>query len=198
MKKTFVSVLATFLLLMMLALPMSAFAANLADGKYAVDYTLSSKTGLQKELIPASLVLKDGKQYVELVFNDAEVDKLYLGDKVILPAREMKSPYRFATGTYQVFNLPLEKVNQDITFTLHTRGNNLVTDDYIINVKDVDPNFDAKAQAEEIKTKNFGAQEYRFYDWHTGMSFSLWGPFLFLAVEGILIAVGIAYFKKKG
>lgn len=185
MKKTVLSLLLVFVLMFALAVP--AFALD--DRTYPVDYKISTETGIQKCLIPAALRVKDGKNYVALVFNDSEVDKLYLGDEEILPIGSIDAPYKNFTGNFNVFDLPLEAFGEDITFVLHTRGNNLVTDEYIINVAEYDESFDADAQYAAVKADNLGAQESRFYDWHTGMSVSLWGPFVFLGFVAIAIFV---------
>lgn len=200
MMKKFVSVLVS--LVMVLAMVVPAFAADAAktdlkDGSYAVDYTISTETGIQKLILPATLLVKDGKAYVQLVFNDTEVDKLYLGDEEILPVAETKSGYRFDTGTYQVFELPVADFGEDVNFVLHTRGNNLVTDNYTVNVADYDADFDAEAQAEAVQQDNLGAKESRFYDWHVGMPFSLWGPFAFIALVAIAIFVVEKLLKDK-
>ena len=191
MKKTVLSIVLALVLMLALFVPAFAFDGD----KYAVDYTLKTETGIQKLLLPAMLIERDGKYLAELVFNDAEVDKLYLGDQEILPVGERKSPYKNYTGTYQIFELPIEALNEDVEFVLHTRGNNLVTDKYVINMPEFDPSFDAAAQLEAVKADNFGAQESRFYDWHTGMSVSVWGPFLFLGIEALAL---IFMFKKLG
>jgi len=189
MKKVLCSLLLTAALLAAVLIP----AAALEDGTYAVNYELSTETGIQKCLLPARLVVKDGENYVQLVFNDAEVDKLYVDGEELLPVDETKSGYRNDIGTYQVFELPLPAFGREVPFSLHTRGNNLVLDDYTITVQDYDEDFDADAQAEEVRLDNLGAQEYRFYDWHVGMSFSVWGPFVLLAV--VIVAV-LVFWKK--
>lgn len=185
MKKTIISLV----LALSLILTFSVSALALDDGKYSVDYTISTETGIQKLLVPAAVVVVDGKEYIELVFNDSEVDKLYYEDQEILPIGEAPAPYKNFIGKYQVFDLPLDGYNKDIPFVLHTRGNNLVTDEYIINVSEYDEAFDADAKREEVKRDNIGAQESRFYDWHTGMSVSLWGPFVFLGIVAIAIYI---------
>ncbi len=173
---------------LMLTMVVPAFA--LSDGTYAVDYKISTETGIQKLILPAKLVVKDGKQYAELVFNDVEVDKLYLESTEILPVGQTKSGYGNDIGTYNVFQLPIEGTGVKTTFVLHTRGNNLVTDDYTITLSDYDANFDAEQQAADVKADNLGAQESRFYDWSVGQSFSIWGPFVFLAGVAVAIYVG--------
>lgn len=185
MKKTVLSLLLVFVLMLTLTVP--AFALD--DGTYPVDYDIKTETGIQKCLIPADLLVEDGEYFVKLVFNDPEVDKLYLDGEEILPIGSIDSPYKNFIGQFNVFKLPLAAFNEDITFVLHTRGNNLVTDEYIINVSEYDEAFDADAQSAEVKADNIGAQESRFYDWHTGMSASLWGPFVFLGIVAAAIYV---------
>ncbi|MDD6808474.1 MAG: hypothetical protein PUD72_08565 [Oscillospiraceae bacterium] len=182
-------ILAIFALVFTLMLTIVVPAFAISDGTYAVDYTISTETGIQKLILPAKLIIKDGKQYAELVFNDVEVDKLYLGDVEILPVGQTKSGYENDIGTYNVFNLPIEGTGVDTEFVLHTRGNNLQTDIYKISLAAVDESFDAEAQAEEVKADNLGAQESRFYNWSVGQSFSIWGPFVFLA--GVAAAIFI-------
>ncbi|MBR6513081.1 MAG: hypothetical protein IKT24_06425 [Clostridia bacterium] len=185
MKKTVLSIVLASVLMLVLFVP--AFAL---DGwKYAVDYTIKTETGIQKLLLPAMLIERDGKYYAELVFNDPEVDKLYLGDQEILPVSTRKAPYKNYSGKYNVFELPIAALGEDVEFVLHTRGNNLETDKYVINMPESDPNFDAAAQLDAVKADNFGAQPLRFYDWHVGMSSSVWGPFVFLAIEALAIYV---------
>lgn len=184
MKKTFVSIAAVLVLVFAMVIP--GFA--LEDGTYAVDYTLTTETGIQHEFVPVKLVVADGKTYARIVFNDAEVDKLILAGEEILPTTQMKSPYKNATGTYNVFELPVS-LGEDIAFTLHTRGNNLVTDDYTLTVATYDEDFDADAQTKAVEQLNFGAQEYRFYHWHVGMSFSVWGPFVLLGLTALAIVL---------
>ena len=125
-------ILAIFALVFTLMLTIVVPAFAISDGTYAVDYTISTETGIQKLILPAKLIIKDGKQYAELVFNDVEVDKLYLGDVEILPVGQTKSGYKNDIGTYNVFNLPIEGTGVDTEFVLHTRGNNLKTDIYKI------------------------------------------------------------------
>ncbi len=185
MKKTVLSLLLVFVLMLTLTVP--AFALD--DGTYPVDYDIKTETGIQKCLIPADLLVEDGEYFVKLVFNDPEVDKLYLDGEEILPIGSIDSPYKNFIGQFNVFKLPLAAFNEDITFVLHTRGNNLVTDEYIINVSEYDEAFDADAQSAEVKADNIGAQESRFYDWHTGMSASLLGPFVFLGIVAAAIYV---------
>ena len=184
MKKKLASLVAVLVLVFAMVVP--SFA--LKDGTYAVDYTLTTETGVQWELLPVNLVVKDGDTYARLVFNDTEVDKLYIGDDVYEPVDETKSGYKNDRDTYNVFEIPV-KVGADTEFTLHTRGNNLVTDEYVVNVSAYDKNFDADAQAEEVATKNLGTRNYRFYKWETGKSYYVWGPFLFLAIEAVVIVV---------
>ncbi len=189
MKKTIISLVLALLLVFTFCVPVFA----LENGKYFVDYTIKTETGIQKLLEPAAVVVVDGKEYIELVFNDSEVDKLYYEGQEILPIGEVPAPYKNFIGVFQVFDLPLDGYNKDIPFVLHTRGNNLVTDEYIINMSEYDESFDADAKRDEVKRDNVGAQESRFYDWHTGMSVSLWGPFVFLA----LVAAAIYVVGKK-
>ncbi|MCR4747496.1 MAG: hypothetical protein K5836_03390 [Clostridiales bacterium] len=185
MKKTVLSFFLALLLMVALFIPAFAFSGD----KYAVDYTIKTETGIQKLFLPAMLIERDGNYFAELVFNDPEVDKLYLGNAEILPTDTIKSPYRNYTGKYNVFELPIAALGEDTEFVLHTRGNNLQTDKYVINMPAFDQDFDAAAQLEAVKADNFGAQPLRFYGWHVGMSSSLWGPFVFLAVEALAIYV---------
>ena len=154
MKKTIAAVLTAFAMIVALVLPMSAFAldADLADDVYAVDYTLTGD-GTMKMVEPAKLVVKDGKAYARLAWNDPEVDKLYLGGDTFLP----------------------------VDFT---KSHNI---DYVLNMKAVDPDFDATELNASVAEGIRGAQPVKFYKWHTGMSSSLWGPFALLAAVALAI-----------
>ena len=186
MKKTIAAVLTAFAMIVALVLPMSAFAldADLADDVYAVDYTLTGD-GTMKMVEPAKLVVKDGKAYARLAWNDPEVDKLYLGGDTFLPVDFTKS--HNIMGKLPVFELPLKAFGEDLAFQVHTRGVNLDLDDYVLNMKAVDPDFDATELNASVAEGIRGAQPVKFYKWHTGMSSSLWGPFALLAAVALAI-----------
>ena len=186
MKKTIAAVLTAFAMIVALVLPMSAFAldVDLADDVYAVDYTLTGD-GTMKMVEPAKLVVKDGKAYARLAWNDPEVDKLYLGGDTILPVDFTKS--HNIQGKLPVFELPLKAFGEDLAFQVHTRGVNLDLDDYVLNMKAVDPDFDATELNASVAEGIRGAQPVKFYKWHAGMSASLWGPFALLAAVALAI-----------
>ena len=190
MKKTIASVLTALAMVFALVLPMASFAAGpaLADGEYDVDYAISG-TGTTKLVEPAKLVVRDGKNYVRLAWNDPEIDKLLYDGETYLPVDFTKS--HNIMGKLPVFLLPVAALGEDQSFEVHTRGVNLEIDTYTVNVKDYDPDFDAEAEAAEVQKDISGAQPVKFYKWSTGKSFNVWGPFAFLAVEVVLIAAWI-------
>lgn len=197
MKKTLAAVLSTLALVLCLSVPAFAVAdasSALPDGNYDVDYTLVGD-GTTKLVEPALLTVKDGKNYVRLAFNDPEVDKLVKNGTEYLPVDFTKS--HNIQGKLPVFELPLSAFDKDISFQVHTRGVNLEVDRYTVNVKPYDPNFDATAIKESVAEGIRGAQPVKFYGWSIGKSSSIWGPFVFLAVEAVAIYGWIALQKKK-
>ncbi len=192
MKKTFASVLTALAMVLALVLPMSAFAldADLEDGTYAVDYTLTGD-GTMKMVEPAKLVVKDGQAYARLAWNDPEVDKLYVGEDTYLPVDFTKS--HNIQGKLPVFEVPLEAYGEDFAFQVHSRGVNLDLDDYVLNMKEYDPDFDATELNESVAEGIRGAQPVKFYKWSTGKASSIWGPFALLAA----VAVAIVVWEKR-
>lgn len=188
MKKTFASVLTALAMVLALLLPMSAFAldADLSDDVYAVDYTLTGD-GTMKMVEPATLVVKDGKAYARLAWNDPEVDKLYVGEDTYLPVDFTKS--HNIQGKLPVFEVPLEAYGEDLAFQVHSRGVNLDLDDYVLNMKEYDPDFDATELNASVAEGIRGAQPVKFYKWSTGKASSLWGPFALLAAVAVAIVV---------
>lgn len=195
MKKTIAAVLTAMAMVVALVLPMTAFAAEktLPDGNYDVDYVIGGD-GTMKLVEPATLTVEQGKTYARLAWNDPEVDKLYLGEEVLLPVDYTKS--HNIEGKLPVFLLPLSQFGEDIAFQVHSRGVNLDLDDYTLNMKQYDPDFDATAIKEAVQQDISGAQPVKFYKWHTGMSSSIWGPFVFLAVEALAIFAWIKIQKR--
>lgn len=170
-----------------LALPSVALKGldiDLPDGDYDIDYDISG-TGTMKLVEPAKLTVKDGKAFARLAWNDPEVDKLYLNGETLLPVDFTKS--HNIQGKLPVFLLPLSQFGKDIDFNVHTRGVNLELDDYKLNMKKYDPNFDATALQAKVQEDISGAQPVKFYKWRTGMSWSVWGPFVFLAAVAAAI-----------
>ena len=196
MKKTIAAVLTAFAMIVALVLPMSAFAldADLADDVYAVDYTLTGD-GTMKMVEPAKLVVKDGKTYARLAWNDPEVDKLYLGGDTFLPVEFTKS--HNIQGKLPVFLLPLSQFGRDLDFNVHSRGVNLELDRYKLNMKQYDPHFDATALNEKVAEGIRGAQPVKFYKWRTGMKSSIWGPFAFLAAVALGLFGWNKFWNKK-
>lgn len=186
MKKTIAAVLTAMAMVVALVLPMTAFAVDLdlPDGNYDIDYAISGD-GTMKLVEPATLVVKDGKAFARLAWNDPEVDKLYLNGETILPVDFTKS--HNIQGKLPVFLLPLSRFGKDIDFNVHSRGVNLDLDDYKLNMKKYDPNFDATTLQAKVREDISGAQPVKFYRWRTGMSSSIWGPFVFLAAVAAAI-----------
>lgn len=186
MKKTIAAVFAALALVVALVLPMSAFAldADLPDDVYSVDYTLTGD-GTMKMVEPAKLVVKDGKAYARLAWNDPEVDKLYVDGVTFLPVDFTKS--HNIQGELPVFEVPLKAYGKDLAFEVHSRGVNLDTDDYVLNMKAFDVDFDATELEASVAEGIRGAQPVKFYKWHTGMSSSVWGPFALLAAVAVAI-----------
>lgn len=175
-------------------LSVKGLAIDLADGDYDIDYSLTG-TGTMKLVVPALLTVKGGQAFAKLAWNDPEVDKLYLNGEEILPVDYTKS--HNISGKLPVFEMPLSGFNKDIDFDVHTRGVNLELDQYKLNMKEYNPNFDATALQAKVQQDIEGAQPVKFYKWHTGMSSSLWGPFAFLGAEAVAIAAWIAAKKNK-
>ena len=144
---------------------------------------------------PATLTVKDGKAYARLAWNFPEVDKLYLNGETLLPVDYTKS--HNITGKLPVFLLPLSRFCKDIDFDVHTRGVNLELDQYKLNMKEYDPNFDATELKAKVAESIRGAQPSEFYKWHTGMKSSIWGPFAFLAAEALALFGWNKYWRKK-
>ncbi|MBQ1313206.1 MAG: hypothetical protein IIY48_01430 [Clostridia bacterium] len=167
---------------------------DLPDGNYDIDYDLSG-TGIMKLVEPATLTVKDGKAYARLAWNFPEVDKLYLNGETLLPVDYTKS--HNITGKLPVFLLPLSRFCKDIDFDVHTRGVNLELDQYKLNMKEYDPNFDATELKAKVAESIRGAQPSEFYKWHTGMKSSIWGPFAFLAAEALALFGWNKYWRKK-
>ncbi len=192
MKKTFAAVLTVFALIAALVLPVTAFAldTDLADGVYAVDYTLTGD-GTMKMVEPAKLSVKDGKAYARLAWNDPEIDKLYLDGETYLPVDFTKS--HNIQGKLPIFEIPLKAYGEDLAFRVHSRGVNLDLDDYVLNMKAYDPDFDPAELNASVAEGIRGAQPVKFYKWSTGMSSSIWGPFALLAA----VAVAIVVWEKK-
>lgn len=186
MKKTLAAVLTALVTIVALVLPMSAFAldTDLPDDVYSVDYTLTGD-GTMKMVEPAKLVVKDGKTYARLAWNDPEVDKLYLGGDPYLPVDFTKS--HNIQGKLPIFELPLKAFGEDLAFQVHSRGVNLDLDDYVLNMKAYDADFDATELEASVAEGIRGAQPVKFYKWHTGMSSSIWGPFALLAAVAVAI-----------
>lgn len=186
MKKTIAAVFAALALVVALVLPMSAFAldADLPDDVYPVDYTLTGD-GTMKMVEPAKLVVKDGKAYARLAWNDPEVDKLYVDGETYLPVDFTKS--HNIQGKLPVFLVPLKAYGKDLAFEVHSRGVNLDTDDYVLNMKAYDADFDTTELEASVAEGIRGAQPVKFYKWHTGMSSSVWGPFALLAAVAVAI-----------
>ncbi len=167
---------------------------DLPDGNYDIDYDLSG-TGTMKLVEPATLVVKDGQAFARLAWNDPEVDKLYLNGQTLLPMDFTKS--HNITGKLPVFLMPLSKFGKDLAFDVHTRGVNLELDQYKLNMKEYDPNFDATELKAKVAESIRGAQPVKFYKWHTGMKSSVWGPFAFLAVTALALFVWNQKWNKK-
>lgn len=186
MKKTIAAVFAALALVVALVLPMSAFAldADLPDDVYPVDYTLTGD-GTMKMVETAKLVVKDGKAYARLAWNDPEVDKLYVDGETYLPVDFTKS--HNIQGKLPVFLVPLKAYGKDLAFEVHSRGVNLDTDDYVLNMKAYDADFDTTELEASVAEGIRGAQPVKFYKWHTGMSSSVWGPFALLAAVAVAI-----------
>lgn len=186
MKKTIAAVFAALALVVALVLPMSAFAldADLPADAYPVDYTLTGD-GTMKMVEPAKLVVKDGKAYARLAWNDPEVDKLYVDGETYLPVDFTKS--HNIQGKLPVFLVPLKAYGKDLAFEVHSRGVNLDTDDYVLNMKAYDADFDTTELEASVAEGIRGAQPVKFYKWHTGMSSSVWGPFALLAAVAVAI-----------
>lgn len=198
MKKTVTSLLLSAVLLLAFLVPAfaaKAAATKLEDGSYAVDYEVKSKTGIQKPVLPVSLEVKDGKAYAKIIWNDPEVDKLYLGEEVLLPAGTVKIKHK--NGKLPCFLVPIAKFGKPQTFVLHTRGNNLETDEYTLTVAAYDKDFDADFQAEVVAMDNEGAQPIRFYKWNTGGSYLVWGPFVLLAVSALATLLTLKKFDDS-
>ncbi|MBO7681690.1 MAG: hypothetical protein ILO43_08635 [Clostridia bacterium] len=171
-----------------------ALDIDLPDGEYDIDYDISGN-GTMKLVEPAKLVVKDGKAFARLAWNDPEIDKLYLNGETLLPVDFTKS--HNIQGKLPVFLVPLAKFGKDLAFDVHTRGVNLELDQYKLNMKQYDPKFDATALKEKVQQDISGAQPVKFYKWRTGMKSSLWGPFAFLAVEALALLGWNKYWKKK-
>lgn len=167
---------------------------DLADGDYDIDYDFTGN-GTTKLVEPAKLTVKDGKAYARLAFNDPEVDKIYLNGETFLPVDFTKS--HNIQGKLPVFLLPLSKFGKDLDFDVHTRGVNLDLDQYKLNMKQYDPNFDATELKAKVAESIRGAQPVKFYKWKTGMKSSVWGPFAFLGVEALGLLWWNKYWKKK-
>lgn len=164
------------------AVTLKGLKIDLPDGDYDIDYDFSGN-GTTKLVETAKLTVKDGLAYAKLAFNDPEVDKLYLNGETFLPVDFTKS--HNIQGKLPVFLLPLQKFGQDLNFDVHTRGVNLELDQYKLNMKKYDPNFDATELKAKVAESIRGAQPVKFYKWKTGMSSSVWGPFAFLALCGL-------------
>lgn len=167
---------------------------DLPDGEYAIDYDLSGN-GTMKLVEPAKLTVKDGKAFARLAWNDPEVDKLVLNGVDYLPVDFTKS--HNIQGKLPVFLLPLSQFGKDLDFNVHTRGVNLELDDYKLNMKKYDPNFDATALNEKVAESIRGAQPVKFYKWRTGMKSSIWGPFAFLAAVALGLFGWSRFWNKK-
>lgn len=167
---------------------------DLPDGEYAIDYDLSGN-GTMKLVEPAKLTVKDGKAFARLAWNDPEVDKLVLNGVDYLPVDFTKS--HNIQGKLPVFLLPLSQFGKDLDFNVHTRGVNLELDDYKLNMKKYDPDFDATALNEKVAESIRGAQPVKFYKWRTGMKSSIWGPFAFLAAVALGLFGWNKYWNKK-
>lgn len=167
---------------------------DLADGDYDIDYDFSGN-GTTKLVEPAKLTVKDGQAYARLAFNDPEVDKIYLGGKTFLPVDFTKS--HNIQGKLPVFLLPLSQFGKDLDFDVHTRGVNLDLDQYKLNMKQYDPNFDATELKAKVADSIRGAQPVKFYKWRTGMKSSVWGPFAFLGAEALALLAWNKTWKKK-
>ena len=167
---------------------------DLPDGNYDIDYTISG-TGTMKLVEPATLTVKDGQAFARLAWNDPEVDKLYFGGETLLPVDFTKS--HNIQGKLPVFLLPLANFGKDVNFDVHTRGVNLELDQYKLNMKEYDPNFDATALKAKVQEDITGAQPIKFYKWKTGMKSSLWGPWAFLAVEAAALFGWSKFWNKK-
>lgn len=176
------------------AVKVKALDIDLPDGEYDIDYDISG-TGTMKLVEPAKLVVKKGKAFARLAWNDPEIDKLYLNGETLLPVDFTKS--HNIQGKLPVFLVPLAKFGKDLAFDVHTRGVNLELDQYKLNMKKYDPNFDATALKAKVQQDISGAQPVKFYKWRTGMKSSLWGPFAFLAVEALALLGWNKYWKKK-
>lgn len=157
---------------------------DLSDGEYDIDYTVSG-TGTMKLVEPAKLVVKGGQAFARLAWNDPEVDRLVLNGVDYLPVDFTKS--HNIQGKLPVFLLPLSQFGKDLDFNIHTRGVNLEIDDYTLNMKKYDPDFDATALKAKVQEDISGAQPVKFYKWRTGMKSSIWGPFAFLAAVALAI-----------
>lgn len=166
------------------AVKVKALDIDLPDGEYDINYDISG-SGTMKLVEPAKLVVKDGKAFARLAWNDPEIDKLYLNGTEYLPVDFTKS--HNIQGKLPVFLVPLAKFGQNLDFDVHTRGVNLELDKYRLNMKQYDPNFDATALKEKVQQDISGAQPVKFYKWRTGMKSSLWGPFAFLAAVALAI-----------
>ncbi len=167
---------------------------DLPDGNYDIDYDLSG-TGIMKLVEPATLTVKDGQAYARLAWNFPEVDKLIVNGKTLLPVDYTKS--HNITGKLPVFLVPLSQFGKDLDFDVHTRGVNLELDQYKLNMKEYDPNFDATELKAKVAEGIRGAQPSKFYKWHTGMKSSVWGPFAFLAAEALALLAWNKSWKKK-
>ena len=167
---------------------------DLPNGDYAIDYDLSGN-GTMKLVEPAKLTVKDGKAFARLAWNDPEVDKLVLNGVDYLPVDFTKS--HNIQGKLPVFLLPLSQFGKDLDFNVHTRGVNLELDDYKLNMKKYDPDFDATALNEKVAEGIRGAQPVKFYKWRTGMKSSVWGPFAFLGAEALALLAWNKSWKKK-
>lgn len=176
------------------AVTLKGLDIDLPDGDYDIDYDISG-TGTMKLVEPAKLTVKDGKAFARLAWNDPEVDKLYLNGETFLPVDFTKS--HNIQGKLPVFLLPLSKFGKDLAFDVHTRGVNLELDQYKLNMKQYDPNFDATAIKEKVAQDISGAQPVKFYKWRTGMKSSVWGPFAFLGAEALALLGWNKSWKKK-
>ncbi len=176
------------------AVQVKGLKIDLADGDYDIDYDFSGN-GTTKLVEPAKLTVKNGQAFARLAFNDPEVDKLILNGETFLPVDFTKS--HNIQGKLPVFLLPLSKFGKDLDFDVHTRGVNLDLDQYKLNMKQYDPNFDATELKAKVAESIRGAQPVKFYKWKTGMKSSVWGPFAFLAVEALALFGWSKAWKKK-
>ena len=143
-----------------LSAKIKAIDIDLPDGEFDIDYDLSG--GAWKLAAPAKLLVKDGKSYARLTFNNPDLEKIVFNGKEILPTKWINVDG--IKGKLPVFDLPILAFGAAKTFDLYNKNGDVET--YKLGVKKYDPNFKAPEFNADLTAE--GERVYNYVDSNNG------------------------------